>query len=164
MKQRIGEDVPPTRQRSPRIGPLDFVSGICAIALCCLVFWDSTMRYVLGVDYAGTPEIAMILLACISFLGAATAYRDKQHLAVTFIVEKTLGKHANIPRVIVRLINLAFFATLTIFGIKLFLFARMTTFTFLPISKAVLYLVFVVGIVAMIYYECVDIFNTYMRR
>lgn len=164
MEQGAGEDLRPIGQRSPRIGPLDFASGISAIALSCIIFCDSTMRYVLGVVYSGTPEIAMVLLACISFLGAATAYRDKQHMAVTFIVEKTLGEHANIARIIVRLINLAFFGILVFFGIQLFFLARMTRFTFLPISKANLYLIFLVGIVAMIYYECVDIFKTYVRR
>lgn len=155
-----------TQESEPtlRLRILDVFTGLAILTLALLVFAQSMGRYVLGVSLASIEELATLLLAIISFGGAAQAYRDKQHLSVTFIVEKLLGRYARIDFAFVRFLNLFFFGTLLIYTYRLFIRARATSFTFLPFSKAYLYLIFLFALLAMISFELSDIIRPVISR
>ena len=65
----------------------DYLPGILLAVMTGLVIVDVTGRYVLGVTFAGTAEIATALFVWLVFLGSSGAVRKLQHIGIAGLSE-----------------------------------------------------------------------------
>ena len=75
-------------QTATRIG---WVEAIIAIALGLMtgaLMLQVLARYVLHVSIPWTEEVSRYLLVLMTFVGAALALRDRQHIAITFLLDR----------------------------------------------------------------------------
>lgn len=72
-------------------------------------------RYVLESPIVGTQEIALVLLAWITFLGACLSVKNHSMVAVTFFVEK-FGKYQMPAQIATQLLMFAFSICLFVYG------------------------------------------------
>lgn len=78
-------------------------------AIVAVITWTVFGRYVLQQSPGWGPEVALVLLGWIGFLGIAIGVREKGHIAVTFVVDR-------LPRTPRRLIGLLTPLTFLVFG------------------------------------------------
>lgn len=85
--------------------------GALALDLILGVFF----RYVLRIPIVGTHEIALFLLAWITFLGASLAIRYNSMVAITFLIEK-MGRFYKPIQVIIQFLIFSFSILLLIYS------------------------------------------------
>jgi TRAP-type transport system small permease protein len=76
-----------------RIG---WVGAIIAIAFGLMILallLQVVARYVLQVSIPWTEEVSRYLLVLMTFVGAALALRDRQHIAITFLLDRLSPPH-----------------------------------------------------------------------
>jgi len=74
--------------RKKRVDYLGIISTLAFIVMVIVVLLQIFARYVIRVSIPWTEELARYLLILITFIGGALAIRDKQHIAVTAIIDK----------------------------------------------------------------------------
>lgn len=70
---------------------IDWVEAIIAVAFILMIIallLQVFARYVVQVSIPWTEEISRYLLVLLTFVGAALAIRDKQHIAITFLLDR----------------------------------------------------------------------------
>jgi len=77
-----------TRHRGARIEWVETVIVIALILMTLVLLLQVFARYVVQVSIPWTEEIARYLLVFMTFTGAALALREKQHIAITFLLER----------------------------------------------------------------------------
>ena len=77
-----------TRHRGTRIEWVETVIVIALILMTVVLLLQVFARYVVQVSIPWTEEIARYLLVFMTFTGAALALREKQHIAITFLLER----------------------------------------------------------------------------
>lgn len=65
---------------------LEYVAGAILAAVVFAVTWQVLARYIFGIGTPWTEELAMFLMIWLSLLGAAVAYRRKEHLGIDAFV------------------------------------------------------------------------------
>lgn len=68
--------------------PAAAACGLLFLALLLTVVWGVLTRYLLGDQARWTEELARFLMVWTSFLGAALAYAQRQHLGIDLLVTR----------------------------------------------------------------------------
>ena len=76
------------------------VAGVQMVALVLLMGWLVFGRYVLNDTPTWIEQVAILLIAWITFLGAAVGVRDESHLSIDFIRESL----PPVPRAVLRVL------------------------------------------------------------
>jgi TRAP-type C4-dicarboxylate transport system permease small subunit len=92
---------------------LTFIVGALFIDLVVAVF----SRYLFGFTIAAADEVALFLLAWMTFLGASLAVKRNEMVAVTFLVER-LGKFSWILQIVIQMVIILFSLLLMGYGYK----------------------------------------------
>ena len=71
-----------------KIDYINIVNTLAFIVMAIVVLLQVIFRYVMRISVPWTEEFARYLLILITFVGGALAIRDKQHIAVTAIIDK----------------------------------------------------------------------------
>lgn len=71
-----------------KIDYVNIVNTLAFIVMAIVVLLQVIFRYVMRISVPWTEEFARYLLILITFVGGALAIRDKQHIAVTVILDK----------------------------------------------------------------------------
>lgn len=71
-----------------KIDYVNIVNTLAFIVMAIVVLLQVIFRYVMRISVPWTEEFARYLLILITFVGGALAIRDKQHIAVTAILDK----------------------------------------------------------------------------
>lgn len=82
---------------------IQFSVGVLILDLNIAVLF----RYVLKSPIVGTQEIALVLLAWITFLGACLSVKNHSMVAVTFFYDK-FGKYQTLAQIVIQLLILGF--------------------------------------------------------
>lgn len=61
---------------------------ICITGMMMLIVIDTMLRFIFGSDIKGATEISTYILALIGFIGLTLTHAVKQHITVSFLVEK----------------------------------------------------------------------------
>jgi TRAP-type C4-dicarboxylate transport system permease small subunit len=77
-----------TQNRAKRIEWLEGVIVAALILMTLVLLLQVFARYVAKISIPWTEELARYLLVLMTFTGAALALRDKQHIAITFLLER----------------------------------------------------------------------------
>lgn len=95
-------------------------------------------RYVLNNSLFWSEEMARYMLVWISFLGATTAYYRGLHPGVDFIVSRLSATPQKIAAILVHLISISLFLTITVAGFQFAYFVRQQISPALGIEKWVI--------------------------
>lgn len=87
--------------------------------LCCITMANVVVRYLTNISFAFTEEISIALMVVMTLVGAAHAFVDNRHIAITYFVD--LGG----PAVRRAARTLSLLAGLSMFGLLAVLGARM---------------------------------------
>lgn len=74
--------------QTKRIGWVGAVIAIALGLMTATLMLQVLARYVLRVSIPWTEEISRYLLVLMTFVGAALALRDRQHIAITFLLDR----------------------------------------------------------------------------
>ena len=87
MDRDTPQDQPETAGRPPF--RLEEAVGAAAMALICLIsVANVVVRYATNVSFAFTEEISVFLLVVLTFVGAALAVANKDHIRITVVVQR----------------------------------------------------------------------------
>ncbi len=64
------------------------VTVSCLVAVVLVLLWQVFSREILGNSPTWSEETARVLLVWIGFLAAAIGFRERSHIAITFIVDR----------------------------------------------------------------------------
>lgn len=100
---------------------MEWVVVLCVAVLVVDVLWGVITRYfsqyVVGLEPSRwTEELARLLLIWVSMLGAAVAFRRRQHLGVDFIASKLDPAAQRLLAIVVEGIVVAFSAVVLVYG------------------------------------------------
>ncbi|MDR3048703.1 MAG: TRAP transporter small permease [Elusimicrobiota bacterium] len=96
----------------------ELICSVTFIALVAAVFLSAILRG-LGVSVSWNIDVALLLLAWTSFLGADCAFRAGQLIGIDIVTRKFEPKTQNIVEIFVLLAILFLLAFIIIYGIKL---------------------------------------------
>jgi len=71
-----------------KVDYVNIITILAFIVMVIVVLLQVIFRYVMRISVPWTEEFARYLLILITFVGGALAIRDKQHIAVTAIIDK----------------------------------------------------------------------------
>ncbi|MBX0356842.1 TRAP transporter small permease [Halobacillus sp. Nhm2S1] len=91
-------------------------SSLLTILLVIGAVWQVTSRYVFNAPSTFTGELLRFLLVWTALLGATYAFGSNQHLSITFIKNKLVGKRRLTIRIINDLFILAFAVLIMVKG------------------------------------------------
>ena len=117
----------------------EILAAIAFISLCVSVSVQVIARYVFNYAFGWGEEFPIFIFLWVSFLAAAVAYRDGDHLSVDFIVEKYPPKVRRIVHYANLLLCLAFVLLIVYFEGQMTWSTRTSTFVVMKISKAFCY-------------------------
>ena len=106
------------------------------ILLCVSVSIQVIARYFFNLTFSWGEEFPIFIFLWVSFVAAAVAYRDGNHLSVDFIVDRFPLKLRKAIFYINMLLSLAFICILFYYEGKMTLAVRQSTFVVMKISKA----------------------------
>ena len=115
-----------------------------------IVFVSVMFRYVLNQPLAWTEELASLLFAWVTFVGAFVGFRSRSHIAIDTLV---VFLPENVRRGIGRIVDVIVMAVLGLFvweGVRLCLTTWSLEFPAMEISRGYLYLSLPVGAILMI--------------
>lgn len=95
---------------------LEFVVMICVGLSVLVVLWGVLSRFVISVPSRWTEELATILLTWVAILGAAIAFRQKQHLGVDYLYNKLDPDAAKLNALIIHGLVILFAASVMCWG------------------------------------------------
>ena len=119
-----------------KVGKAEFY--FCAfliVAIVLLVFISTVMR-VIKIPIPWSIDMAQLMFAWITFVGADVAYRQSKFVGVDILVKKAPEKVRNIIELVIHIIILAVVLFLVRNGIQLSIKNYMRTFQTLPITYA----------------------------
>ena len=117
----------------------EILAAIAFISLCVSVSIQVIARYVFNHAFGWGEEFPIFIFLWVSFLAAAVAYRDGDHLSVDFIVEKYPPKVRRVVHYTNLLLSLAFMLLIVYFEGQMTWYTRTSTFVVMKISKAFCY-------------------------
>ncbi|MBB4267493.1 TRAP transporter small permease [Roseospira visakhapatnamensis] len=84
---RQADDDAPAPERPPF--RIEEAIGAAAMALICVIsFANVVVRYATNVSFAFTEEISVFLLVVLTFVGAALAFANRDHIRITVVVQR----------------------------------------------------------------------------
>ena len=117
----------------------EILAAIAFIALCVSVSVQVISRYVFNHAFGWGEEFPIFIFLWVSFLAAAVAYRDGDHLSVDFIVQKYPPKIRRIVHYVNLGLSLVFVLLLFYYESQMTWATRTSTFVVMKISKAFCY-------------------------
>ncbi len=124
------------------------VCGIGFILLVILVFGSAILRF-MRMSMAWNIDLAMLLLAWSSFLGADIAWRNGQLIGIDLVTRYFPKKLQKVIMIAVYAIILAVTVIICIYGVRLSWTERLRTFQSLPIPYSLVNLSLVVATFSM---------------
>jgi len=117
----------------------EILAAIAFISLCVSVSIQVIARYLFNHAFGWGEEFPIFIFLWVSFLAAAVAYRDGDHLSVDFIVEKYPPKIRRIVHYVNLILCLVFVLLLLYYEGQMTWSTRTSTFVVMKISKAFCY-------------------------
>ena len=118
----------------------DILAGLAFITLCLSVATQVAARYIFNYSFSWSTEFPVFVFLWVSFIAAATAYRDESHLSVTFVYKRFPPKLRGILLYINLFLTLAFFIVTGYSELMIDLSLRESTFVVMKISKLYCYI------------------------
>jgi len=143
-----------------KVDYVNIVNTLVFIVMAIVILLQVIFRYVMRISVPWTEEFARYLLILITFVGGALAIRDKQHIAVTAILDK-------LPKKARYYLNKCFNLTIIMFLITVFkgsiIMVKLTwgvpvgSISWLTVGKV--YLILPVSMIMMIIYLLYQLVN-----
>jgi TRAP-type C4-dicarboxylate transport system permease small subunit len=117
----------------------------CLGAMTCIVFVSVVFRYVLNSPLAWTEELASLLFAWLTFVGAYVGARFRSHIAIDTVV---IFLPASLRQVLARVVDVGALLLLAVFvwqGVRLTITTWSLEFPAMEISRGYLYASLPVG-------------------
>ena len=87
--------------------------------LCCITMANVVVRYLTNISFAFTEEISVVLMVVMTLVGAAHAFVDNKHIAITYFVDLGGPRWRAAARTLGILAGLAMFGLLAVFGVRM---------------------------------------------
>ena len=124
--------------------------AVCLGTMTCIVFVSVLFRYILNSPLAWTEELASLLFAWLTFVGAYVGFRSRSHIAIDTLV---IFLPVRVRRFLVRVVDAGVLFLLVIFVWQGFQLAHTTwslEYPAMEISRGYLYLSLPVGACLMV--------------
>ncbi|WP_404454813.1 TRAP transporter small permease [Oceanobacillus kapialis] len=96
-----------------------YIVSAMFIVLAVLVVLQVVTRFIIDYPLSWSEEISRYLMIYIVFLGSALAMRNKEHIAIDFLMEVVSAKKKKVLNTVILWISLIFAAILLYFGAAL---------------------------------------------
>lgn len=87
--------------------------------LCLITMGNVVVRYLTNISFAFTEEISIVLMVVMTLTGAAHAFVDNKHIAITYFVDLLGPRGHRAARGLALIAALAMFALLAVFGTRM---------------------------------------------
>ena len=87
--------------------------------LCCITMANVVVRYLTNISFAFTEEISIALMVVMTLVGAAHAFVDNRHIAITYFVDLGGPAWQRRARMLAILAGLLMFGLLAAFGTRM---------------------------------------------
>ena len=135
---------------------LKILAGLSLMGIMVLMSLQVFCRYVLNHSLSWPDEMAGILLAILTFAGAAIGVRHKDHIGFTVILERSSERWRIVLQMFSNLIALSFLGIVLVFSIPLIIRTWGQTPIGVPIPRGLLYLLMWISVAAMSCYTIAD--------
>lgn len=132
---------------------------IIVLGMLCLI-GVITLQIISRVFFNAVPwteEVARFLLIWITFLGAALAFQQGRHIAVSFVVDALPPKINRLAKMMASLAIILFMGALVVIGYEYMQVQSFQRSPSLRWSMSYVYAVMPVSAALMCYYACVDL-------
>jgi TRAP-type C4-dicarboxylate transport system permease small subunit len=115
---------------------LAFVAGVSLVVLIAIFGWLVYGRYILNATPTWVEQAALLIIAVITFFGAAIGIRERTHLSVEFFRELLPPRGQFLLHTVSDLLLMAFGGLMAYHGFGLAMFSLDTNIPLLNISEA----------------------------
>lgn len=105
-----------------------------------LTFMGVVTRFVLKVPFVSSMELSRICFVWFCFLGSSLAYKKKEHIQFTFLMNHLSSRNRNMLNVILDIISMVFFTVLVHQSVKLNINISTTVFPASGLSLNIMYI------------------------
>ena len=95
---------------------LDWIVILLVAALVLDVLWGVFTRFIMGAPSRWTEEFARYTLVWVALLGAAVAFRKKEHLGFDYVMHQLDSGARKLLSVVAQLVVIAFAALVMVYG------------------------------------------------
>ena len=123
--------------------------AVCLGAMTCIVFVSVVFRYVLNSPLTWSEELASLLFAWLTFVGAFVGFRTRSHISIDTLM---IFLPPAVRRGVARVVDVCVLLLLALFiwqGIKITATTWSLEFPAMEISRGYLYLAFPIGAALM---------------
>jgi TRAP-type transport system small permease protein len=123
--------------------------AVCLGAMTCIVFISVVFRYVLNSPLTWSEELASLLFAWLTFIGAYVGFRTRSHISIDTLM---IFLPPAVRRGVARLVDICVLLLLALFvwqGIKITVTTWSLEFPAMEISRGYLYLALPIGAALM---------------
>lgn len=137
---------------------LSSLVAIIAIGIIATVF----MRYLFGLSYNFVEEFLTICFASVIFMGSAICVREKQHISITYFVDKLPKKKKIISDIFVMVCIIAVSLIMFIYSIKWINAVGSTVSPSSGIRMGIFYSIVPISSLITIFYCVIDILSNFV--
>lgn len=124
------------------------ICGTGLVLLVTMIFMSAVLRF-FRVPMAWNIDLAMLLLAWTSFLGADVAYRSGQLVGIDLFVRKLPDQAKKIIQIIVYVCIFILLCIIGYYGVRLAMFEKLRTFQSIPVPYSVVTFSLIVTAISM---------------
>lgn len=137
-----------------------WTTGTLLIVMTLLVLYQVFTRYVLNSPSGFTEELVRYSLVWTSFIGAAYAFLNRHHMALTFVRDRFSPRKKKVLMVSIDVLVLVFaLLVMTVGGIHLAISAREDYSALLGVSRAAVYAVAPAAGIAIVLAQLLNIWQ-----
>ncbi len=125
-----------------------FICGTGLVVLVALVFLSAFLR-LFRVSMSWNIDMAMLLLAWTSFLGADVAYRSGQLVGIDLFVRNLPDKLKKIIQIVIYVFIFILLCIIGYYGVELAVFEKLRTFQSIPVPYSVVTFSLIVTSISM---------------
>ncbi len=141
------------------------LSRVCTVLLSIMTFlvlWQVFTRYCLNNPASFTEELVRDFLIWTGFFGAAYAFSSREHMALTFLRDKTDPRTQRLIKIFVDALILVFAVSIIVIGgTKLALSAQMEYSALLGIPRSLVYAVAPISGVFIIFAQLINLYEDF---
>jgi TRAP-type C4-dicarboxylate transport system permease small subunit len=147
-------------ENAKRIGWVGAIITIAFGLMILALMLQVVARYVLQVSIPWTEEVSRYLLVLMTFVGAALALRDRQHIAITFLLDRLSGAHRIWADLLFNVLIMLFLGTVFRGSVQMIQLTWETPAGTIPwITTGRIYLILPVSILLMLGYLLAQVYR-----
>lgn len=140
---------------------VEYLAGFLFLLIFLINIYQVFIRYFMSSSYAWVPDISILLLNWVIFLGGSVAFYNHDHLRLDLLLNKLNNKKEFILDLFLFVLKISLFVTMIIYGYQVASVRMGIYLTGISIPSGYIYIAVPVGGLLMLFFQVVHIIEDF---